>query len=171
MTTLFEHKNYVKPFHITVEDPYYSISCAFIESFGYDANHEQILMILSKFIFETGNFKECYNYNFGNWRCNPETSSFTLYKCSEIIKGKEVHYVPPQPETIFKSFNRAEEAFVFATNFLKMNRYKEALAGLVNSNPRQMIIGMHLGGYFTAPLETYWYRYKKVLDEQTKKYK
>ncbi len=166
---LFQHKNYIKPLVTKPANPYQGIKESFLRVSNIELTHQQICIILAQLCLETGHFRSCYNWNYGNIRCDFKISAFTMIPCSEIIAGKEIHYQPGQPESVFKAFVNEADAFDFYTKFISRTRYSAGLKGLLESSPENFIIGLRAGGYFTASLNVYLKTYLSIYNKLLEK--
>lgn len=123
-----------------------------------------LAILVAQSALETGWWKAgLHCWNFGNTRCNPDKLSedeyFTMFKCGEIIKGKEVFFIPPDPRSVFQAFESDEAGVRHHLRFLSTkNNYRNAWVQAVKQSPDQYIIELKKAGYFTAGLE----RYKKT---------
>ncbi len=116
---------------------------------------------LAQLCYESGWFKECYNYNFGNIKWGSKRDKpFTMYFCSEVYKGKEYFYKPPHIQCCFAAYDSAEHFVNTYTLLLKGGRYKNVF----NTNTTQDFVHqLKLGGYFTASESVYLKTFNGVL--------
>jgi hypothetical protein len=129
-----------------------------------ETNDLQIAKLcLCQLILETGWFRSCYNYNFGNvkksWK---NTSSFTMYKCSEVYKGKEFHYSPPHIQCCFGSY---DSEYDFVQKYIKLlsnGRYKKVLSA---KSVQEFNSYLKEAGYYTADEGLYLKVLKNVLSK------
>lgn len=166
VNTLFNHSRYMKDqlCNLNTDQAIEVFKIGYTKFMNDTPSKKTLAIIVAQSALETGWWKAgLHCWNFGNTRCNPDKLSedeyFTMFKCGEIIKGKEVFFIPPDPKSVFQAFESAEAGVRHHLRFLSTkNNYRNAWAQAVKQNPDQYIIELKKAGYFTAGLE----RYKKT---------
>lgn len=161
--TLYNHKKYINDTlcKLTTQEATEAFRSAYTSFLGQPPTKESLTIIVAQSALETGWWKEgLHCWNFGNTRCNPDKLKddefFTMFKCSEIIKGKEVWYTPPQPESVFQAFKSKEDGAKHHIKFLATkDRYKSSWSRLVNGDYQNYIDELYKAGYFTANFNLY----------------
>jgi hypothetical protein len=156
MTTLFDHPNYVAPEQktITEEQAAYALREAWKRIYGYYPSLNSLAVIWAKTCLETGHFKVGFwNYNFGNIKRKNDDELFTMFRCSEILNGKEVFFDPPHPQTAFRAYLTIEDG---AENYLKfVSKRTAAWQKVIEGDPKGYAHELKLARYYTASEEKY----------------
>lgn len=119
-------------------------------------NNKQLAILLSQCVLETGHFKSCKNFNFGNVKASTKYDGYIqFFKASEIINGKEIHFYPPHPQTRFRAFLSANDGAFDYLLFLQDKRYANAVTHLKNGDVARYTTALSAAGYFTASLSLY----------------
>lgn len=134
----------------------HTIVQAYRNMFGRTPYIQECAILWAHFCLECGKGKACYNWNVGNVKYS-KGHDYCMYKCSEIIDGKEQFFSPPHFQTWFRSYNSLLDSVSEHLKFLSKDRYKLSLEAAQNWNVDQYVEELKKGGYFTAGLE----RYKK----------
>lgn len=131
--------------------------CSWKNFYGKQPSSESLSILWSQTILETGRFKYCYRYNVGNEKSKPKDGYFwTMYKCSEILDGREVFFEPPHDQCKFRAFRSAQDGFDHYLKFLaKKSRYKQAMKEIHKGDVVQYTKELKKAGYFTANLNLY----------------
>ena len=166
MDTLFNHSRYIKDqlCNLNTDQAIEAFKVGYTKFMNDIPSKKTLAILIAQSALETGWWKAgLHCWNFGNTRCNPDKLSedeyFTMFKCGEIIKGKEVFFIPPDPRSVFQAFESDEVGVRHHLRFLSTkNNYRNAWTQAVKQNPDQYIIELKKAGYFTAGLE----RYKKT---------
>jgi flagellum-specific peptidoglycan hydrolase FlgJ len=159
----FKHPKYIKPENkqMKVADAVEHFKKAYTKFMGVEPTKIALCMIVSQAILETGWFKAgLYCYNFGNTKCNPnkleDGEYFTMFRCSEVLNGKEVFFDPPHFQTIFQAFKSPEDGAKHHIKFLATReRYREAWSKIINHKHEEYILELSKAGYFTANYNLY----------------
>jgi hypothetical protein len=140
---------------LTEAEAAYSLREGWKLVFGEYPGLEPLAILWAQSALETGRWKHIYNYNFGNIKRH-NMHDWCMYKCSEIINGKNVWFVPPDPQTHFSSYSSMIEGAKEYIEFVsKRPRYKEAWQQLVLGKPVGYCVALKKAGYFTAALAPY----------------
>lgn len=154
---LFNHQLYKEPVLTPANK---SILLSLLNKRLNDINLSKLC--LAQMMLESGNFKYCYNFNYTNikksWK---NEKNFTMYKCSEIYKGKEYHYVPPHIQCCFISLSSEEKGIEFYLKLLSNGRYKKVLH---TNNAKDFVHELKVASFFTANEDLYL----KVLENRFK---
>jgi hypothetical protein len=162
MSSLYNHPKYIPDRLCKIESDNKAIeyfSKAYFDMIGKDElntnYNETIAILVAHCSLETGHFKiGLHCYNFGNTRCNPDklghNEYFTMFKCGEIIKGKEILFEPPDPGSVFQAFKSAEEGIKHHLRFLLKDRYWNAWQAAIDGDPKKYVHELKKGNYFTA---------------------
>ena len=163
MDTLFNHSRYIKDqlCNLNTDQAIEAFKVGYTKFMNDVPSKKTLAILVSQSALETGWWRAgLHCWNFGNTRCNPDKLSdgeyFTMFKCGEIIKGKEVFFEPPDPRSVFQAFESAEAGVRHHLRFLATkNNYKNSWVQAIKGNPEQYIIELKKAGYFTASLEKY----------------
>lgn len=119
---------------------------------------------LSQLCLECAWFKSCYNNNLGNIKARRTngkiTDQYTMYKCSEIYKGKEYHYLPGHPQSCFASYPSVEAFISRYIALLSCGRYKACLQA---KTIEEFNHALKQGGYYLADEKLYLNTLKGVI--------
>jgi hypothetical protein len=162
MTTLFDHKDYVPPQKKNISEPQaaYALREGWKKVYGKYPSDKSWAIIWAKTCLETGHFKVGFwNFNFGNIKKKFEATNndkFTMYRCSEILKKKEIFFDPPHIQTAFRAYESLEDGAESYIRFVSgKERYKKAWQKLLEGDAAAYITELKTAGYFTGSLETY----------------
>ena len=121
-------------------------------------------IFLAQLLFETANFKQCFNFNIGNAKVKivkgVAQSPYCMYACSEIIKGKLEKFQPPHQQTWFLSFDSLESAMEHYLEMLS-SRWPDAVKSAEKGNLSAFCANLKKGGsrknlaYYTDTEEHY----------------
>jgi hypothetical protein len=120
--------------------------------FGVAPRRESILTLMAQSALETGRWRYCHCWSLGNIKSvDGDGRDFTFYRCSEIVRGKEVWFDPPSPTCRFRAFHTLAEGAVDYLAFLRgLKRYQAAWADVLAGDPLAFVHSLKAGGYFTA---------------------
>lgn len=158
MTDPFKDPLYITPQKMTLS--FVDVRESFIIAYQKLHNNvypskESLAILLSQSALETGNWKSIWNYNFGNIK-RIKDKTFTMFRCSEIINGKEIFFNPPHIQTHFLAHKDIQEGADFHINFLKnRTRYQKAWQCIINGNVKDYSHELKQAGYYTASEELY----------------
>lgn len=137
--------------------------------FGDYPSLDALAVLWAQSALETGRWQYIWNYNFGNIKRHDD-HDWCMFRCSEILNGKNVWFDPPHAQTHFNSYastvDGAKEYIEFVS---KRTRYKEAWTHLVAGNPIKYCAALKKAGYFTADLIKYTNGVVRLTDEFKKK--
>jgi hypothetical protein len=119
---------------------------------GVAPARDSIVLLLAHSALETGRWKSCMCWNLGNIKSKEgDGRSWTYFRCSEIIDGKEVFFEKPSPVARFRAFHTLTEGAIDHIAFLcRSQRYAKAWAEVVAGRPREFVRALKAAGYFTA---------------------
>lgn len=141
---------------LSEEEAILALRKAWKEVLGSLPSNETLAIIVAQTALETGRWKSMYNYNWGNVKSLPNDGHlWTMFKCSEIIKGKEIFFEPPHDQTKFKAHLSSKDGAVFHISFLNGEKYNKALQHAIKGNVEPYITEICKIGYFTANLSIY----------------
>jgi flagellum-specific peptidoglycan hydrolase FlgJ len=127
--------------------------------------NEMLAILLAQVHLETGGYKSMWNYNFGNAKVPKNYDGYVqMFRCSEIINGKEEWFDPPHIQTHFKAFLSAQDGLLDHLRLLANNRYFNAWISAVEGRREDFINELHKNGYFTASLKLYQSVHKKLYE-------
>jgi hypothetical protein len=151
-----------------------AIQVSFKNLFGKRVPIDTLAVLWAQFALECGRGKRCYNWNIGNikrLKNRPGAErSWTMYRCSEIIGGREIFFDPPHPQTMFCAYQSLDEAVTEHLSFLSGPRYSRALKAALSGNPEQYVLELKKAGYFTASVNLYLRAVNALYLEFIKKY-
>jgi hypothetical protein len=157
----FTHPLYLKAEVKTLSEGEAAVALreAWFKIFGSYPNNNQLALLWSQAALETGRWKKIWCYNFGNIKKNwgnNDNATFTMFRCSEILNGKEEWFDPPHIQTHFKAYKSATEGAEDYIRFVSgRKRYAKAWQEVLNGDPVAYCKELRAGGYFTASLELY----------------
>ena len=171
--TLFEHPKYI-PDELNASSPeeiYYAFKEGVKELIGKELPFKSLIILLSHSALETGHWKVgLHCWNFGNTKAYPDKLKggeyFTMFRCSEILSGKEQFFDPPHPYTAFRAFLSSKDGIEHQIKFLLQKRYAKAWQEVLNGNSSAYSLALHKAGYYTASPTLY----TKVLVSVVAKY-
>jgi hypothetical protein len=123
--------------------------------FGDFPSDDSLAILWAQSALETGRWSSIWNYNFGNIKKTTD-HDYCMYRCSEIIGGKNIYFDPPHPQTHFNAYPSAVEGAKEYIQFVSQRvRYQAAWQELVLGNPIGYCAALKKAGYFTADLVAY----------------
>jgi peptidoglycan hydrolase-like protein with peptidoglycan-binding domain len=140
---------------------------AFIEAVervtGDPPSPAMLACLLAQSALETGNWTAIWNFNFGNVKAGKGWRGLkTMFRCSEIIGGKEVWFDPPHVQTHFRAFASAADGAVDVVRFLAVdsdgdghNRYAASWSAAVAGDAEAFALELGRAGYYTASKDLY----------------
>jgi hypothetical protein len=131
---------------------------AWRELFGSTPARTSILLIVAQSAHETGRWaKGLHCFNIGNIKCSEgDGRDFTMFRCREVIGGKNVYFDPPHPATRFRAFRTLAEGAIDHLAFLRgSKRYGAAWKAVERGAPTAFAQTLKDGGYYTDPVEVY----------------
>lgn len=122
-----------------------TLAWAWNSYYGVAPEVEQLACCLAQMALETGRMKFCHNWNVGNIKKVHATSktvddghNYCMYRCSEILNGKEKWFDPPHAQTHFRAYDTARDGMVGYIKFLvERTRYVSAWGQVLAGNPEQ----------------------------------
>jgi hypothetical protein len=139
-----------------------------------------LALALAKCALETGRWKSCWNWNWGNQKCPANRPGmFTCITLNEIIDGKvrwfspvaeltappgpgcmrtgKRYDVPPgHPQTRLAAFaNQYDGAYEYVRLLAESKLYPKAWAALQTGHPQEFVGELKRAGYFTADERPY----------------
>jgi hypothetical protein len=157
MADLTSHPQYLAPISLgcSTEEMFYNFKIGTKKFFKTDLPTKSIIILLAHSALETGRWnKGFYSYNLGNIRANVNklklNEYFTLYKCSEILNGKEQWFYPPDPMCSFRAFKTMDDGIAHHLAFLTKSRYQLAWQKILAGDPSGYSMALHDCGYYTA---------------------
>lgn len=155
---------------LTEEEAAYALNEAWNNLYGYYPHVDSLSILWAQSALETGRWKIIHCYNFGNIK-KTEGHDYCMFRCSEVLNGKNIYFDPPHTQT---HFNAYEDATAGATEYLefisKRPRYKSAWDQVKLGNPNKYCAELRLAGYFTADLISYTKGVVSLVNEFKKKY-
>lgn len=144
--------------------------------YGYEPKTNSLSLLWAQSALETGRWKIIHCFNFGNIKkrhAHPKYKFITddghdycMFRCSEVLHGKEEWFDPPHPQTHFRAYHTAIDG---ALDYLKLvankERYKKAWSQVLKGDPVQYCAELKKAGYFTASLSLYTKGVVKLSDE------
>lgn len=146
-----------------------AISISFRELLNQEISIDTLAIFWAQFALECGRGKQCYNWNIGNIK-RIKNKMWTMYRCSEIIDGKEIFFDPPHPQTMFCAYQSLNEAVTHHLKFLDRPNYATALKCALLGDLEKYILELRKAGYFTASVSLYMRAVNALYVEFMKKY-
>ena len=170
--SLFNHAKYL-PDELNAsskEEIFYAFKQGIKDIYDKELSFESIIVLLAHSALETGHWKVgLHNWNFGNIRAYPDKLKdgeyFTMFRCGEILLGKEVFFEPPDPNSAFRAFLSREDGIRHHLSFLQKTRYVKAWKEVLNGNPGAYAHALRAGGYYTANEKLYTNTLVKLFNE------
>lgn len=139
--------------------------------YGQYPSTDTLAVLWAKTALETGRWKAIHCYNWGNIK-RSANENYCMFRCSEIIKGKELWFDPPHPQTWFRAYESATEG---AIDYLKLlsqsKRYSKAWEAVHKGDPALFSHELKVGGYYTASESLYTKGVVSLTNEFKKKVK
>ena len=158
---LYNHKHFLKDElnASSREEVFYAFKTGVKEGLGLELSFESLIVLLAHSALETGHWKRgLHNWNFGNVKAYPnrlkEGEYFTMFRCSEILNGKEIFFDPPHLQTHFRAFTSKEEGVKHHLSFL-LKKYTKAWEKALVGDPAGYSHELKKGGYYTANEASY----------------
>jgi hypothetical protein len=157
----FNHPLYLKAEVKTLTEGEAAVALreAWFKIFGTYPNNNQLALLWAQSALETARWKSIWCYNFGNIkkRWLPDDGyTFTMFRCSEILNGKEEWFDPPHIQTHFKAY---KSAIAGAEDYIRFvsgrKRYAKAWQEVLNGDPVAYSKELRAGGYYTASESLY----------------
>lgn len=122
--------------------------------FGQYPKREQVALLWAQVSLETG-YRSCHLSNFGNIKKIPG-HTWTMFRCSEILAGKEEFFDPPSYICGFNAYASGEEGAKEYIQFLSQRKhYARAWAAVLTGDPEQYSHALKLCNYYTASESLY----------------
>lgn len=129
---------------------------AYVQVFGAKPSVRTLAILMAQSALESGRWRSLHCFNLTNIKASESYEGFyCLYRCSEIINGREEWFSPPHPQCRFRAFLSLAEASVDYLLFLTRARYQPALKQAQAGDPRAFVDALKKGGFFTAAEEPY----------------
>lgn len=130
----------------------YSLREAWKTIYGTYPSNKSLALLWSQWALETGRGKAIHCYNFGNLkRSSDDSTDWTMFRCSEILNGKEVFFDPPHPQTHFRAYHTAIDGAADYILFLsKRKRYAKAWVQVQKGDAAAFSHELKVAGYYTA---------------------
>ena len=125
---------------------------------GQPPHIESLACCLAQMALETGHMQLCHCWNVGNIKRKGEQDScdWTMFRCGEIINGRQYMFDPPHRQTHFRAYSCLEEGMADYIRFLAFReRYKMAWLQVHLGNPDRMSRKLGEAGYYTADIDLY----------------
>lgn len=158
---------------ITEEEAAYALREAWKKLYNVYPSIESLALLWSQWALETGRGKSIWCYNFGNIKKNykpDDGHDWCMFRCSEIINGKNKWFDPPSPQTHFRAYpTMVDGAFDYINFLAKKTRYAKAWEQVKKGNPAAFSHELKVAGYYTANEELYTKGVVKLTEEFKKK--
>lgn len=120
--------------------------------YGNYPSTDSLALLWSQWALETGRGKFIHCYNFGNIkRSKDDPTDWTMFRCSEILNGKEVFFDPPHPQTHFRAYPTAVDGALDYIKFLSQRkRYLKAWEQIKLGDAAAFSHELKVAGYYTA---------------------
>jgi hypothetical protein len=111
---------------------------------------EALLVLLAHWALETGWGHYCHCWNIGNYKhVAGDGHTYTMFRCSEIIGGKEVFFDPPSPTCMFLAYDSLRDgALAYLTHL--HGRFAAAWPAIVAGDAAAFCHELKVQGYYTA---------------------
>lgn len=132
-----------------------ALSDAWQALLGETPSQESLLVLLSQWTLETGGGHACHAWNLGNAKSVPgDGRSWTFFRCSEILAGKEVFFDPPHPQCRFRAFESLADG---AADYLELlhRRFAVAWPAVVAGDAAAFGHALKAAHYYTADEHAY----------------
>jgi len=144
----------------TPEQMFYYIKTGAENFLKIKLSTKSVIVLLAHSALETGGWRKGFHsYNMGNIRANisklKPNEFFTLFKCSEILNGKEVWFYPPDPNCSFRAFKTLEDGMAHHLAFLAKPSYKNVWQKVLDGDPAGYSHELHQNKYYTASESLY----------------
>jgi hypothetical protein len=151
----------------------YALRKAWNKIYGSYPTDKSLAVLWAKSALETGRWKFIHCYNFGNIKKKRATKFgaddgqfFTMYRCSEVLEGKEQWFDPPHFQTHFCGYKNVEDGAEHYIRFVSQNkRYTKAWKEVINGNPSAYSHELRVAGYYTASESLYTKGVVRLFDE------
>lgn len=175
MTTTWDQSKFLpdQTTKLSESDAVRALKEAFKNVYKSYPSNNTLAILYAQTALETGRFKTGFHcYNWGNIKSRPDDGFFwTMFRCSEVIKGINTFFDPPNDQCKFKAYRTAIEGAEDYISFLsKRIRYAKAWAQLLAGNPEQYSHELHVAGYYTADEGLYTKGVISLTNEFHKKY-
>ena len=142
---------------------------AFLHVVGSEPSFEVLALLWAHSALEVGRWRYIHNNNWGNIK-RLLGQKYTSYRCSEILKGKEVWFEPYHPQTFFAAWDTPLDGAIAYLEFLKnRKRYAKAWKALLTGDPSIYAHELKVAGYYTADEKRYTALVVKLTEEFKKK--
>lgn len=137
---------------------------------SYPANN-QLALLWAQSCLECGRWKSMHLYNFGNLKPGKNYPDYyQMFRCSEILNGKEVFFDPPHEQTWFRAYKTMVDGAIDYIEFVsKRPRYLKAWEALKTGDPAKFSHELKVAGYYTASEKKYTDALVKLTSEFLKK--
>lgn len=127
---------------------------------------EQTRRLLTAMVQRETSFKFIHNFNFGNTKRKPSgEGDWCFFPCNERINGKIKWFYPDDPGCCFSAYHSIEEGVTAWIKILRRD-FPGAWDSLIwVGEPKDFVLALKVGGYFTATFEAYWSTYAEIIRE------
>jgi len=119
---------------------------------------ESLACCLAQMALETGHMQMCHCWNVGNIKRKgvEDDNDWTMFRCGEVINGRQYMFDPPHPQTHFRAYCCLEDGMMDYIRFLAYrDRYREGWLQVHLGDPEMMSRKLGEAGYYTAPIPKY----------------
>ena len=146
-------ENYVAD-HVTpcsVPDLYAALERAWGECCPDSApTRESLTVLIGHWALETGWGHFCHAHNLGNAKYTRGCGhDYTLFPCSEVLGGIEVHFTPPDPQCRFLAFDTLDDGAHYYLTHLRAE-FRCAWPAVLAGDPAQFAHLLKAARYYTA---------------------
>lgn len=162
---------------LSEEDMILSLAWAWKRYYGTGPDLAPFACCLAQMALETGRMKYCHCWNVGNIKKIHATRhtaddghDWCMFRCSEILGGKEHWFDPPHPQTHFRAYDTAIDGMLGYLKFLvERARYAKAWSQVLAGNPEQFSKELSKAGYYTASEPVYTRNVIRLFKEFSRK--
>ncbi len=137
----------------------YALREAWKMLYGVYPSLDSLALLWSQYSLETARGASIHCANFGNIKknYNPDDGhDWCMFRCSEIINGKNTFYDPPHIQTHFRAYkSTADGAYDYIKFLSQKKRYVKAWEQIKLGNPAAFSHELAVAGYYTANEQMY----------------
>src|ERR1700690_207020 len=135
-----------------------SVIVSYNKMYNTVPSKEAVGILFSQWSIETGQGKNCYNWNLGNVKyvqANGDVPYMALSGVWEIVNGIRIEIPITNPGAWFRSFEVLDEGMEFYLGFIKNGRYASAWPCMQAGDVAGYAHQLRLHGYYTASEASY----------------
>jgi hypothetical protein len=149
---------------LSSQDAARALTEAYIRVTGAAPSARVLALLLAQTAFETGHWQKIHNFNFGNAKAELSYPLITQFRCSEVERGVEQSFEPPDPHCNFRAYTNPADGAVDYIRVLQSRPHW--WSGLQSEDPSAFVDALATEPkYFTGNPALYKHAISSLFDE------